>query len=158
MQTLYNNISSGSVKPTVGVCEEAIFSYYEQLLNPQERIAKDVPMMKGGMTGGTGFTGLFFKGFPILADEKATSGVLYFLNEDFLDWYALPVAMTEPIKYKSSDIDGNDYSNVKGLGFSWSGWIKPANQATVVGHVYLGGELIPNNFKRHGKLTGITGS
>lgn len=165
MSTLYNAVTSGSQKTTLGVCSETIFSLYEQLLQPQERIAKDVSMMKSGgnmgkvgqgMVGGTGFTGLFYKGFPILADEKATSGVLYFLNEDFLDWYALPVAMTSPIKYRSQDIEGNDYSDVTGLGFSWSDWVKPTNSASLVGHIYLGGELISANPKRHGKLTGIT--
>lgn len=165
MSTLYNAITSGSQKASLGLCSETIFSLYESLLQPQERIAKDVSMMKSegnmtkvgtGMIGGTGFTGLFFKGFPILADEKATSGVLYFVNEDFLDWYAVPMAMTEPAKFRSQDIEGNDYSSVEGLGFSWSGWIKPTNSASVVGHVYLGGELISSNPKRHGKLTGVT--
>lgn len=166
MSTLYNAVTSGSQKPTLGLCSETIFSLYEQLLQPQERIAKNVSMMKAdgvmgkegtGMIGGTGFTGLFYKGFPILADEKATSGVLYFVNEDFIDWYALPVAMTTPIKYRSENIEGNDYgSEVTGLGFSWSDWIKPTNSASIVGHVYLGGELISPNPKRHGKLTGIT--
>jgi hypothetical protein len=165
MSTLYNAAASGSQKPTIGITTEAVFSLYEQLLQPQERIAKDVPMMKSegnmakagtGFVGGTGFTGLYFKGFPILADEKCVSGNMYFLNEDFLDWYALPVAMTESVKYKSQDIQGNDYSEVMGLGFSWSGWIKPTNSASVVGHIYLGGELISANPKRHAKLTGIT--
>lgn len=165
MSTLYNAATSGSQKPTLGLCSETIFSLYEQLLQPQERIAKDVSQMKSGgnmgkvgtgMIGGTGFTGLFYKGFPILADEKATSGVLYFVNEDFLDWYALPVSMTESVKYRSQDIEGNDYSDVTGLGFSWSDWVKPTNSASIVGHVYLGGELISANPKRHAKLTGIT--
>lgn len=165
MSTLYNAAASGSQKPTLGLCSETIFALYEQLLQPQERIAKDVPMMKSmgnmgkvgtGYIGGTGFTGLFYKGFPVLADEKSTSGVLYFVNEDFLDFYALPVAMTEAIKYRSQDIEGNDYSSVEGLGFSWSGWMKSQNSASIVGHVYLGGELISVNPKRHAKLTGIT--
>lgn len=166
MSTLYNSCTSGSQKPSLGLTTEAIFSYYEQLLQPQERIAKDVSLMKSpgnmgkvgtGMVGGTGFTGLFYKGFPILADEKCTSGVLYFVNEDFLDWYALPMAKTTPIKYRSQDIEGNDYSNVQGLGFSWSDWVTPTNAAAIVGHIYLGGELISANPKRHAKLTVITG-
>ncbi len=165
MSTLYNGITSGSQKPTLGVCSETIFSLYEQLLQPQERISKDVSMIKSqgnmgkagtGFYSGTGFTGLYFKGFPILADEKATSGVLFFLNEDFLDFYALPMKMTTPISFRSQDIDGNDYSEVQGLGFSWGDWIKPTNSASVVGHIYLGGELYSANPKRHGKLTGVT--
>ncbi|MEK7180005.1 MAG: phage major capsid protein [Patescibacteria group bacterium] len=165
MSTLYNAVSSGSQTPTLGLTTEVVFSLYEQLLQPQERIAKTVSQFSTqgnlgkagtGLVGGTGFTGLYYKGFPVLADEKCTSGVLYFVNEDFLDWYALPVAMTTPIKYRSQDIEGNDYSDVEGLGFSWSDWIKPTNAASIVGHIYLGGELISSNPKRHGKLTGIT--
>ena len=90
MSTLYNAAASGSQKPTLGLCTEVIFNLYESLLQPQEQIAKNVPMMKAtgnigkagtGFIGGTGFTGLFFKGFPILADEKTTSGVLYFVRK-----------------------------------------------------------------------------
>lgn len=169
MDTLYNAVTSGMQKPTVGMTTEAIFAFYGQLLTPQERIVKDFPMMKmrggsmgkegQGMIGGTGYTGLYFKGFPILADEKCTSGVLFFLNEDYLQWYGLPVdkRFGSPIKYSPVDIVGNDYDNVLGLGFSWSGWIIPTNQAAIVGHVYLGGDLLTDNPKRHGKLTGITG-
>lgn len=166
MATLYNAVARGSQKPTIGFTTETIFSLYEQLLQPMERIAKDVSMMKAsgnmgkvgtGMVGGTGFHGLFYKGFPILADEKCTSGVLYYVNEDFLDWFALPMAMTSAAKYRSQDIEGNDYSEVEGLGFSWSDWIKPTNSASIVGHIYLGGELISANPRMHGKLTGITG-
>mgnify|MGYP001558226078 CR=1 FL=1 len=157
MQTLYSAVSSGSQRPTLGLCPEAVFDLYEQLLNPQERIVKDVPMMKGGLVGGTGFTGLHFRGFPIIADEKATAQTLFFINEDFINWYALPLAMTEAVPFKNVDVRGNDYSSVKGLGFSFSGWIKPSNQAAIVGHIYLGGELTTDNPKRQGRLTGITG-
>lgn len=157
MQTLYSNISSGSQKPTLGLCPEAVYDFYQQLLNPQERIPKDVSMVKRGLAGGTGFTSLYFMGFPILPDEKATAQTLFFVNEDYVDFYALPMALTESIKFKSQDVRGNDYSSVMGLGFSWSGWIKPSNQAAVVGHIYLGGNLVTNNPKRHGRLTGITG-
>ena len=159
MATLRSAITSGSVKPTLGLCDETVWNLYEQLLQPQERIMKDVPAMRSmgrDFKGFTGFTGLAFKGFPIVADEKATSGVLYFINEDFMEWRALPVATTQPINFSVNDIEGNDYTSVKGLGFSWSNWIKPTNHASLVGHLYLGGELWSSNPKRHGKLTGIT--
>lgn len=167
MSTLYNGITSGAQKPTIGVTTEAVFSLYEQLLQPQERIAKDVSLMRspGGSMGkpgdasyviGTGATGLFYKGFPILADEKCTSGVLFFLNEDFLHWYALPMYGTMPIKYSPVEIIGNDYSQNMGMGFSWTDWIKPTNSAAYISHVYVGGEFLTDNPKRHGKLTGIT--
>ncbi|MCH7520936.1 MAG: hypothetical protein IIB42_04420, partial [Candidatus Marinimicrobia bacterium] len=68
-----------------------------------------------------------------------------------------PNTQADPINFSVTDIEGNDYTNVKGLGFSWSGWIKPSNQASITGHIYFGGQFWSSNPKRHGKLTGIAG-
>lgn len=154
VDTLWSAVTSGSQKPTSAYTTETIFNLYGQLLRPQERITKDASTMKG-MTGGTGFTALQYNGKPILMDEKCTAGNLNFLNEDFIDFYALPFFNAKPISYKSQ-IEGNDYDAPIGLGFSWSDWIVPANAGTVVGHIYFGGQFITTNPKRHGKLTGIT--
>lgn len=159
MATLYNAITSGSQKPTLGVTTEVVWSLYEQLLQPMERIQMVTSLSRGkGLEGQAGFTALQFKGVPIIADEKCTSGVLYMINEDYLNWYALPSKMNSPIEYNASEVEGNDYgSTVKGLGFSWTGWVKPTNSYSVIGHIILGGQLISENPKRHGKLTAVTG-
>ena len=154
METLHNAVTSGSIAPTIGICNETVWALYSKLLQPQERINKDAGMVKG-MKGGTGFIGLDFKGIPVLKDEKATSGVLFFLNENFLNFYALPFAQAEAVNFTST-IDGNDYSSIKGLGFSWTNWIKPSNQAAVVSHIYFSGQHLSENPKRQGKLTGIS--
>ena len=109
-----------------------------------------------GITAGTGFTGLDYMGKSILADEKATSQTLFFLNENYIEWYGLTFFGAKPVAYKNQ-VKGNDYSAPVGLGFSWSDWIVHSNAGAVVGHVYLGGEFITTNPKRHGKLTDITG-
>lgn len=154
VDTLWSAVTSGSQKPTAFYTTETIFNLYGQLLRPQERIMKEASKMKG-MTGGTGFTALEYNAKPILMDEKCTSGVLFALNENFMEWYALPYYNAKPISYKSQ-IQGNDYEAPLGLGFSWSDWIIPANSASVVGHIYFGGQFITTNPKRQGKLTGIT--
>jgi len=155
IDTLWNAVASGSQKPSIAYCTEAVFSFYGQLLRPQERIVKEASRMKG-LVGGTGFSALEYNGKPIVADEKATAQNFIFVNENFVDWYALPYFNAKPVAYKSQ-IEGNDYEAPLGLGFSWSDWIIPANSASVVGHIYFGGQFITNNPKRHGKLTGITG-
>jgi len=155
VDTLWVAATSGAQKPTAIYTTEAVFNLYGQLLRPQERITKDAGTMKG-ISGGTGFTALAYNGKPILMDEKCTSGVFFMLNEDFVDWYALPYYNAKPIAYKNQ-IEGNDYNTPMGLGFSWSDWIIPANSASVVGHIYFGGQFITTNPKRHAKLTGITG-
>lgn len=166
LDTLWNAVVSGSQKPTVGLSTEAVFAFYGQLLRPQERIVKNMGTTKA-IAGGTGFadatkdgmSGLDYNGMGIVGDEKCTSGALIFLNETYVDWYALPYSLggvaAKPVQYKSQ-VKGNDYNAPIGLGFSWTDWIVPANQATVVGHIYFGGQFITTNPKRHGKLTGIT--
>lgn len=155
IDTLYAAVKSGSQKPTAIYTTETVFNLYGQLLRPQERIVKQAGRMKGLM-GGTGFEGLDYAGKPVLDDEKCTSGAFIMLNETYVDWLALPYYEAEPVAYKSQ-VKGNDYNAPMGLGFSWGGWIKPANSASVVGHIYFGGQFITTNPKRHGKLTGITG-
>ena len=154
--TLWINTATGSQKPSAFYTTEAIFNFYGQLLRPQERITKDASLMKG-LSAGTGFTALSYNGKPVLMDEKCTSGALIAVREDDLDWFALPYKFAKPVSYKSQ-VEGNDYEAPIGLGFSWSDWIIPANAAGVVGHIYFGGQFITRNPKRHGKLTGITGS
>ena len=155
VDTLWSAVTSGSQKPSAIYTTETVFNLYGQLLRPQERIMKEASRMKG-LVGGTGFTALEYNAKPIVADEKCTSGAFNMLNEAFVDWYALPYFNAKPIGYKSQ-IEGNDYEAPLGLGFSWSDWIIPANSASVVGHIYFGGQFITTNPKRHGKLTGITG-
>lgn len=156
VDTLWAAVVSGAQKPTAIFTTEAVFNFYGQLLRPQERINKEASRMKGGLFGTTGFTALDYNGKPVIMDEKCTSGAFIMVNEDYVDWYALPFFNAKPISYKSQ-IEGNDYEAPIGLGFSWSDWIVPANAGAVVGHVYFGGQLITTNPKRHGKLTGITG-
>jgi hypothetical protein len=155
VDTLWAAVVSGAQKPTVIMTTETCFNLYGQLLRPQERITKEVGTMKA-LSSGTGFDALMYNGKPILMDEKCTSGAFIMLNENYVDWYALPYFNASPVEYQSQ-IEGNDYDAPVGLGFSWSDWIIPANSASVVGHIYFGGQLITTNPKRHGKLTVITG-
>ena len=155
VDTLWINVTSGAQRPTAIYTTEAVFNFYGQLLRPQERITKDASTMKG-LEGGTGFTALSYNGKPILMDEKCTSGAFIMLNEKYVDFYALPYWGAKKVAYKNQ-VKGNDYEAPIGLGFSWSDWIIPANSASVVGHIYFGGQFITTNPKRHGKLTGVTG-
>lgn len=155
VDTLWINVTSGAQRPTAVFCTQAVYNFYGQLLRPQERIEKPASFTKA-LSSGTGFSALHYNGIPILMDEKCTSGAFIMVNEKFVDWYALPYYNADAVSYKSQ-IEGNDYDAPMGLGFSWSDWIIPANSASVVGHIYFGGQFITTNPKRHGKLTGVTG-
>ena len=154
VDTLWINVTSGKQTPTAIYTTQAVYNYYGQLLRPAERQEREVN--GGALKGGTGYTALHYNGKPILMDEKCTSGAFIMLNERYIKWYALPYYNAKPVAYKSQ-IEGNDYEAPIGLGFSWTDWIMPANSASVVGHIYFGGQFITTNPKRHGKLTVITG-
>lgn len=159
MRTLYNAISDATIQPTVSYTTYAIWALYESLLQPQERIMKDVNVA-ANFKGYTGYKAMEFAGLPVLADRKCTSGYLYFLNEEFLDFYALPTAIPqfggESIPVASKLFVGNSYNEVGSLGFSWTGWIKSTNQFAFNSYITLGGQLISADPRRHGVLTGIT--
>jgi len=158
LATLYNNITSGAVQPTDIYTTPSVFSYYEKLLQPQERIYKTPSLYAGGLAASSGYTTLDYKGIPVLADEKCTSGYLYMLNEKFLNFYSMQMIDTSTIATADTDIVGNDYSKNSGFGFTYiPGWLTPTNQSAWVTHIYLCGEFISENPKRQGVLTGITG-
>lgn len=159
MRTLSNAISDASVMPTKAYTDYATWALYETLLQPQEKINKEVNLAPN-FKGYTGFDALVFAGLPVIADRKCTTGVLFFLNTNFLDFYGLPVLSGEmagkPVKVGGKLFSGNQYDEAANLGFFWTGWIKSTNQLAYNSFIVLGGNLVTDNPRRHGKLTGIT--
>ena len=160
MATLYNTITDGTIMPSMGISDRPTYSLYEQLIEPKNRLyitMAELEKRKDGLTGAAGFTGLDYKGFTIIPDRKATTGVLFFLREEDLEFRGLEkFPESEPVKFIEKDFEDNDYENIKGLGFHWTGWVKPVNQLAYVGRVILAGEFWSKNPRRLGKLTAIT--
>ena len=101
MATLDDAVSASGIEnesPNIGVTTKGVWGNYESLLQPQARndysmTGSSVLPVRGnqvmsrrdaGATGG--FNALTFRGFPIIADDAATSQVLYFLNERYIVW------------------------------------------------------------------------
>lgn len=112
---------------------------------------KDQDSLKGHY----GFEALCWRGIPVVADEKADSGTMFFLNEEYLHWYNLKgVGLTS---YKvASNVDSvySEYSRVYPI--QWTGFNKPDAQYADVGQFLALGNLISGSTRRHGKATGIT--
>ncbi len=160
MRTLFNNIADASVVPTRSYTDYPTWGLYEQLLQPQEVIYKQVNIVPN-YKGYEGFQGLMFAGLEIVPDRKATSGTMMFLNENFLDFYGLDVELdafdgAKKVDVASKLFTGNSYNEVSNLGFYWTGFIKVNNQFAFNSFIILGGNLCTDNPRRHGKLTGIT--
>jgi len=161
MRTLFNTIADATVVPTRAYTDYPTWALYEQLLQPQEKIFKEVNIVPN-YKGYEGFSGLMFAGLEIVPDRKATTGYLYFLNENFLDFYGLDVELdafegAKKVEVASKLFTGNSYNEVSNLGFYWTGFIKSNNQFAFNSFIILGGNLCTDNPRRHGVLTGIAG-
>lgn len=161
MRTLFNAIADASVVPTRAYTDYPTWALYEQLLQPQEKIFKEVNVAPN-YKGYEGFQGLMFAGLEIVPDRKATAGNLLFLNENYLDFYGLDAELDAFEGSKKVDVagklfTGNSYNEVSNLGFYWTGFIKSNNQFAFNSFIILAGNLCTDNPRRHGKITGITG-
>lgn len=160
MRTLWNAIADATVAPTRAYTDYPSWALYERLLVPQEKIFKEVNIVPN-YKGYEGFAGLMYAGMEIVPDRKATSGVMAFLNENFLDFYGLDADLEAFEGSKKVDVagklfTGNQYNEVSNLGFYWTGFIKVNTQFAFNSFIVLAGNLCTDNPRRHGKLTGIT--
>lgn len=161
MRTLYNAIADATVVPTRSYTDYPTWALYEQLLQPQEKIYKEVNIVPN-YKGYEGFSGLMYAGLEVVPDRKATAGYFYMLNENYLDFYGLDVALdayegAKKVEVASKLFSGNSYNEVSNLGFYWTGFIKSNTQFAWNSFIILGGNLCTDNPRRHGVLTGITG-
>lgn len=161
MRTLYNAIADATVVPTRSYTDYPTWALYEQLLQPQEKIYKEVNIVPN-YKGYEGFSGLMYAGLEVVPDRKATAGYFYMLNENYLDFYGLDVSLEAYEGAKKVDVAsklfaGNSYNEVSNLGFYWTGFIKSNTQFAWNSFIILGGNLCTDNPRRHGVLTGITG-
>lgn len=166
---LYDDCTAGNLMPTLGNTGKSVWSIYEGLLQPsvvmninatgyaQSTYAGQVAS-KSALGGDIGFDSLYFRGVPIVRDEKATPQRFFFFNEPFIAWYSLASSRWNQVDLGSSVIDGvykaGPSSSFK---FYWSGLREPVAQDAEVGFFKIGGQLISPNPRLQGELTGITG-
>lgn len=183
MATLDDTISSASIgndQTNLGLTTKTVWSLYEQLLTPNVRAdynAVGYPAVSVRGTGmvkradlrnAAGFTSLSYRGFPIIKDDYATSGVLFFLNENYYDWMGRAIV---PDEYKDSisKVSLGTSKAYEGTGAEaldmpseYNGWfyqksmILP-NQAGTIARFHVIGQTVAKGFRRSGKLTGVTG-
>ena len=150
---------------------ETVWNLYESLLQPTVRAnyqSFGLPVVNAntapgqavqnpnGLNGTQGFVSITYRGMPIVADEKADSGVLFFINEHYLDWYSLKDDELQSVSAGGSVIDGVYQESKMSTPFQWTGWKEPTDQYAAVGQLIAMGNLVSWQPRRHGKLTGIT--
>jgi hypothetical protein len=159
VRQLANSISDGNIEPDFAITDYTTWAYFEQLLMPFQRNVYDT--FNGAGNASSGYKGLMWDGLTIKRDRKITTGTFYLLNMDFLKFFGLKYYDGESVSLSSKLIKGNIYEEYNQAGankvFTWTGFIKPYNQAAVNGFMIMGGNLISTNPWRNGKLTGVTG-
>jgi hypothetical protein len=157
LRQLWNSISDGPIAPDVTMTDYTTWAYVEQLLTPfQRNTFTDVKQM----TTGAGYRALLWEGMEIYRDKKVTTGYLYMLNTNFLEFYGLNWWEGNKVSPKGKNIEGNVYEDgeyAPGNAFTWTNWIRAYNQGAINGFMIMGGQLISRSPFRNGVLTGITG-
>jgi len=149
----------GSDTPTLGVTTPAIWHTIEGLAmatmnwnNPQGNggFAREYGSVsragaKRGVASELGSTAIFFRGVPIVEDEKCTAGRFYWLNENHMGIARWPYP----------DLPG--YSSKSNYhGFCWTGLKMPTNQDVTVGQFLFYGQLVCDSCRTQAVMTNKT--
>lgn len=180
LATLEDAVSAAGVEsesPTLNVTTKAVWSLYEELLNPQVRAeyasvgynalavrGNEVLKSRADLKGAAGFTALTYRGVPVIKDDKATAQNWWMLNERYLFWKGRSIV---PSKFRGqlSKVNLGTPSTIEGVAAAPSnnnGWFfqdlqMMPNQAGMIGRYYVIGQLCSNQPRRNGRLTGVTG-
>lgn len=129
MRSLYNSIMNQSMDnsgPDFVCSTQSVYEFYEASLQPQQRFTDD-------KMAGAGFENLRYKGATCTFDGNVPSGALFMLRSDNLKLVT------------------NSATN-----FITTPFIKPENQDAKVAQILWAGQLVSDNNRKLGKLTGIT--
>lgn len=165
--TQHDSATVGGQKPDIGVTTETGWGLFESLIQPSisgnvrydgyaQVTRNGIAASRAALQGEVGFDALFFRGMPVVKDEKCTSGYFYMLNSDTIDWYGLKSHKYANISLSSANIDGVYNNAPKSYGFCWTGLKDPINQYAEIGQIILMGNLICKNPRLNSVLTGVT--
>lgn len=129
MTTAFYAVSSSAEvdNPSVFITTKTIFQKFEQTRLPLERISN------ASMSANAGFMNLTFKGKPIIYGNYVSTGLLFGLNMNYINWNV------------DSETD-----------FITTPFISPSNQTVKVAYILVRGNLTTNNRRRLFKLTSIS--
>lgn len=126
MRTMYHNCSHGSTLPSIIITTQTIFERYEKSLVQNERFVDT-------KSGDAGFLKLLYKATPIIFDQDCTSGDIYFLTKQYLNFVI------------------HSRRN-----FVMTEFQKPENQDAKVAQLLLMGNLTTNRRDAHGVIAGLS--
>lgn len=168
LSTFHNAIKIGVEKPSLMLADVTSWTAYEGLLQPIVRAGYEtngypqvtrtgeVPSRKA-LGGDIGFDSIYYRGTPVVEDEKCTSGYMFGLNERYFGFYGIDIDEYEKFNIKADGNVDSPQSVPNPRGFNWSGLLRATNQPAEVGHLYIIGNYIATDPRRAGSMQGITG-
>ena len=106
--------------------------------------------------GALGVKAIDYRGIPMVADDKAPSGKLFFVNENYLEFHSLKMPGLEQIK-ANAEVEEGAGAQVSGTSFiQLRDFMQPTNQLGTIGALVVSGNLISRNPRRNGVISGIT--
>lgn len=113
--------------PTHYITNKTVYRQFEQTRLPLERISN------GDLSANAGFVNLSFKGKPVFYGNYISSGLMFGLNANYIDF----------VVDTATDMITTDF-------------LSPTNQTVKVAYVLFRGNLVTNNRRRQFKLTSIS--
>lgn len=157
-----------SESPNVVLAARAGWSLYGSLLEPQKVASYGVlgnvtnrgdgaigQPARGNVAMNGGSSYLEYRGKPVLNDNKATSGVFWFVNETQLEFQSLSIPGLSTVRVANSTTEGV-YDKVPPTAFQWRDLMSPVNQLAEIGIFVVYGQVIHRNPVRNEKISGIT--
>jgi hypothetical protein len=127
------NNGNGGSNVSIIVTTQTLFEKYHGLLTSTYQMNQPAPTAESKRIADAGFTSTEFEGVPIIYDEQATSGSMYFINVDNFKLY-----MLEGGDFKMEDANS------------------PANQHIMVKHIVFAGNTGTDRRASLAKLTNKT--
>lgn len=105
--------------------------------------------------GRGGYESIYFRGVPAVKDDQCASGLLYTLNENYIEFVSSNIAYCESIKMKQEVTQGA-LEEVVSTAWQVSKEAKPTNGLGDVRQIAIYGNMVNRNPRRSGVITGIT--
>ena len=165
MDSMLRSCNSWNDKVDMILTTEAIFDFIAALFtatnnqtNAQYDKGQLIKTKISGLAGEAGFTSLFYKGVPIIADEKCPDEHVFFINTSTWEFATVDnLVGANPVKLSSMEIEGQYDKNMeKSYGFHVTPLQKAQDQWGFSSDILLMGNLMCKNPKRNGYMDNIT--
>ena len=167
LSTGYDAVQIGSKRPSLMLTTPTVWTAYEGQLQATVRAGYQmggypqvtrtgVVSSRNGLRGDIGFDSIWYRGTPVVGDDKCTSGKMFFVNEEAFYFAGIDLKGYKKFNTSENNIEGPQAMPIP-RGFNYSGLLRSTSMPAQVAHLYYVGNFISPDPRRQGQLTGITG-